>query len=155
MTLYSILDRDARNRWYCRQQREQGQHKAARRQERETIRRWVRDLRAVREHGGGITYGRGGASLIQKNARTYGIGLSAETLREIAERARIPFVDTSTIPEDAIVRWALRGPMPSSETRRFAEPTEGSPYPYSWLCSVEFREWARLAEKEGATIYLP
>jgi hypothetical protein len=153
--LYSILDRDARAWWYCRQQREQGRARDARRQERQTIRRWVRDLRAVREHGGGLTYGRGGASLYQKNATTSGIGLGASTLREIAERARVPFVDTSTIPEEAIVRWALRGPMPSSETRRFAEPSERSPYPYSSLCSVEFREWARLAATEGATIYLP
>jgi hypothetical protein len=145
-TLYGILDADARNWWYHRDLRKAGKTGEARRRERESIRSSLRSLRQARENGGWISVGRGGYTLHYSDCgkvQGYG-GANAPTVRA-ARHIGLPFVDTTTIPDDLIVS-TMSLPMPK------ADPASCDPAPWGGMSFCPVRELVAVLKQLGATV---
>lgn len=115
------------------------------------VRRDVEVFRALRDNGGCVTVGRGGCTAyFQPNARREGYDDITGCTPTVARKLGVLVVDTTTIPADRLVHWAVCSPMPDFETSRFGT-AQGQPF--GSLDSLTFQAWARLAATFGATVY--
>ncbi|MFW6083741.1 MAG: hypothetical protein ACODAA_00835 [Gemmatimonadota bacterium] len=143
MTLYSILDRQARSWWYHRQLRDEGNEREARKRERRSIRSTLDSLRQALDNDGALTIGRYGATLhYSEGGRVQ--GLHRGTI-EAARHLGIPIIDSRTVPDERLVDYAYQTPM----YRPGATDPDGDPGPFDY---VSLPTYVRIARSYGATI---
>jgi hypothetical protein len=123
VSLYSILDSNARGWWYHRQLRADGNNCEARRRERESIRSSVRTLRSALKWDSVVVVGYGGTR-VQYRSRCLGqdSALSESCLSSISGgmdsymvRAALllglPVLDLTALGEVELAPWVYRGPL--------------------------------------------
>ena len=145
LSVYGLLDRDARNWWYHAKLRAEGQADEARRRERQSIRENARTLREARDNGGFVHVGRGGWGIHYRDGCTLsGYGGMDALIVQAALQVGILVVDTTTIPDDTI--WeSVRLPIPS------LNQDDGPPY--GCLSYAPVSVWVEMYRELGATVY--
>jgi len=146
--LYGILNTKAKNWWYHRKLRKQGQTEEAHRRERAQIRDDVRRLRASLECGGFLINAWGGWTLHygeRQRLQSWRPGLD-DAIPQACLLLGISVIDLTTIPEDRIKK-VLR--LPSPDLLYDPEPPGG----YRSYQHAPFEYVARLYVALGATLY--
>jgi hypothetical protein len=136
---------DARRWWYHQDLRKQGKTQEARTREHETTRRNVYEIRKAQRYGGLLKVGRYGASFFY--APDVHVSGCHPGIIELATLCGIPVVDSRTVPEEWLVRFAFS--MPTLELNpKYQDPD------YSWgsASRVTPALYIALAREWGATI---
>ncbi len=118
MNAFRAIRQSARDWWYHRELRAQGQHEEATKREHRSCRDSVKTLRTALKSGGFLSIGRGGVTLyVDANTRVE--GYCADSGDALAARLMgIPWVDTTTVPdEDAFGLVNLPMAKPGLEKR--------------------------------------
>ncbi len=143
MTLYGLLDHEARRWWYHAELRAKGNATEARRRERRSILDHARMLRAARDNGGVLTLKQGGFTLyFEANARLQ--GYDCDHMAACARLARVPIIDMRTAPRANLVRETVSGPMISLSPNDWGGT--------GWLAYVSPAEFARRWRDAGASV---
>lgn len=143
-SIYSLLNKEAKNWWWFAELRKQGKHTEARVKERESIRRHITTIRQALLDGGYFNVGRGGWSVHSYNTTLSGYGDVSAPIIQAAIRMGLKGIDSTTIPEDLIVK--VIG-LPLIGIRIVDKP------PYCALDRASFEYVAGKYKELGATIY--
>lgn len=145
-SVYSLLNRDAKNWWYFKQLRDQGAISEARCKERGSIKSKIDTLRHCIKSGGYVNVGRGGWSIHYADGQLQGYGGVSDPIVQAAIKAGIVVIDTTTIDDDKIVDIAFKCPMVAVGRKADSAPYNSMSFaPLSYVVGVK--------RNAGATVY--
>lgn len=142
MSLYADLNADAKAWWYHKDLRKAGNHKEARKRERNSILSSVQHLRSVKL----MVIGRGGWTLHlgpHDTVSGYGNGFPYV---DYCKCKGIPVINSLSVPEDKIYSVAFRAPL-------FAIGRAPDPEPWNGLSYAPISYVAKLYKDAGAEVW--
>lgn len=145
-TALAVLRTEARDWWAHKRLREQGHEQQAAQRERESIRSIVKILREAEM----LTIDRSGNHYICENSRVSHYKRLDDPEIQLAIRLGIPTIDTTTISDANIVRFAVSEPMFCGEAMARKERAGEFPRAFQY---ISLREYAKIAKSYGATLY--
>lgn len=166
-TVYSLLDGSTRSWWYHAKLRKEGRIAEARKRERQSIRNTVSMLRDALANGGYVRVAPFGTSIHYRDGATASgyLGMDDPTVKACL-LVGIPVIDTTTIPEDRRVKFAVSEPMASmtEEPDRMccglgrcigSTPCDidHDPDDYGSMDHAPWSWWVAMAKRYGATVH--
>jgi hypothetical protein len=145
MSIYSILNQSAKEWWWHKKLRSEGNVKEARRRERDSIKSHTKYLRETLDNGGYLSIGRGGWTLhISDNHRLSHYGGIERPISQCCLILGIPIIDSTVVNDKDIFR-SIKFPMVG-----ILKPT---PPPFDSLSYAPLEYVANLYKEIGANLY--